>query len=164
MIRAFMDPLDTRPPSLENFLHYYKSQVPKRYSYSQIRAYTNNLADKIGKGGFGTVYKGKLPTGCLIAVKILDESKQSEHQFIAEVATVGRTYHVNLVRLLGYCSHRSKRALVYEYIVMVPSTSIFMEAMTRSWIGHSYIQLQLVQLVVLHTYTKSAESASYIVI
>jgi serine/threonine protein kinase len=75
------------------------------------------LADKIGKGGFGTVYKGKLPTGCLIAVKILDESKQSEHQFIAEVATVGMTYHVNLVRLLGYCSHRSKRALVYEYMV-----------------------------------------------
>jgi serine/threonine protein kinase len=50
-------------------------------------------------------------------VKILDESKQSEQQFIAEVATVGTTCHINLVRLLGYCSHGSKRALVYEYMV-----------------------------------------------
>jgi serine/threonine protein kinase len=91
--------------------------MPTRYSYSQIIAYTNNLSDKIGKGGFGTVYKGKLPNGRPIAVKILDESKQSEQQFIAEVATVGRTYHVNLVRLLGYCSQASKRALVYEYMV-----------------------------------------------
>jgi len=116
-IREFMDPLDSTPHSVEIFLNHYSSQVPTRYSYSQIRAYTNNLADKVGKGGFGTVYKGKLSNGRLIAVKILDESKQSEQQFMAEVATVGRTYHVNLVRLLGYCSHGSKRALVYEYMV-----------------------------------------------
>ena len=112
-----MDPVDSRPPSLENFLNYYSSQAPTRYSYNQIINYTNNLSHKIGKGGFGTVYKGKLPSGCLIAVKMLDKSKQSEHQFIAEVATVGMTYHVNLVRLFGYCSQGSKRALVYEYMV-----------------------------------------------
>lgn len=116
-ILEFMDPLDSRSPSVENFLHYYSSLVPTRYSYGQIRAYTNNLADQLGKGGFGTVYKGKLPGGAPIAIKILDESKHSEQQFIAEVATVGRTYHVNLVRLLGYCSEGSKRALVYEYMV-----------------------------------------------
>eukprot|EP00253_Pinus_taeda_P030935 PITA_30935 len=116
-IQAFVDPLDSQPPSVETFLNYYSSQVPSRYSYSLIRSYTNNFADKLGKGGFGTVYKGKLPNGRLIAVKILDESKQSEQQFIAEVATIGRTYHVNLVRLLGYCSKGSKRALVYEYMV-----------------------------------------------
>ena len=78
--------------------------------------YTNNLAENLGKGGFGTVYKGQLPTGRGIAMKILDESKQSEQQFIREVATVGTTCHVNLVRLLGYCSQASIKALVYEYI------------------------------------------------
>ena len=112
-----MDPLDSTSPSVENFLNYYSSQVPIRYSHTQIMTYTNNLADKLGQGGFGAVYKGKLPSGRLIAVKVLDESKQSEQQFIAEVATVGTTCHVNLVRLLGYCSHVSRRALVYEYMV-----------------------------------------------
>lgn len=116
-IRAFMDPVDSRPLSVENFLNYYSSQAPARYSYSQIITYTNNLEHKLGKGGFGTVYRGKLPNGHLIAVKILDESKQSEQQFIAEVATVGTTCHINLVRLLGYCSQGCKRALVYEYMV-----------------------------------------------
>jgi serine/threonine protein kinase len=116
-ILQFMDPLDSRPPTVENFLNYYSSQVPTRYSYAQIRTYTNNLAEQLGKGGFGTVYKGKHPSGRLIAVKILDESKQSEQQFIAEVGTVGNTYHVNLVRMLGYCFEGSKRALVYEYMV-----------------------------------------------
>ena len=78
---------------------------------------TNNLVEKLGKGGFGTVYKGQVTTGRGVAVKILDESKQSEQQFIAEVATMGTTCHVNLVRLLGYCSQGSIRALVYEYMV-----------------------------------------------
>lgn len=64
-IRAFMDTLDSRPPSVENFLNYYTSQAPTRYSYTHIMIYTNNLADKVGKGGFGTVYKGKLPSGRL---------------------------------------------------------------------------------------------------
>jgi len=115
-IRAFMDPVDPRTPSVENFLNYYSSQVPTRYSYAQIKTYTNNLAETLGKGGFGTVYKGQLPTGRGIAVKILDKSKQSEQQFITEVATVGTTCHVNLVRLLGYCSQASIKALVYEYM------------------------------------------------
>lgn len=116
-IRAFMDPIASGTPSVEIFLNYYSSQVPTRYSYAQIMIYTNNLAEKLGKGGFGTVYKGQLPTGREIAVKILDESKQSEQQFIAEVATVGTTCHVNLVRLLGYSSQGSIKALVYEYMV-----------------------------------------------
>lgn len=85
-MQEFMYPPDsTGPsPSVEKFLHYYSSQVPTRYCYTQIRSYTNNFAEQLGKGGFGTVYKGKLPTGRLIAVKMLDDSKQSEQQFIAE--------------------------------------------------------------------------------
>ncbi|KAH9304395.1 hypothetical protein KI387_008799, partial [Taxus chinensis] len=113
-LRAYMDPLDSRPPSVENFLH---GGIPTRYSYRQIKRYTNNFADRLGQGGFGTVYKGKLPNECLAAFKILDKSKHSRDQFISEVATLGRIHHLHLVRLLGYCFEGSKRALVYEYMV-----------------------------------------------
>ncbi|KAH9304368.1 hypothetical protein KI387_008772, partial [Taxus chinensis] len=99
-LRAYMDPLDSRPPSVENFLH---GGIPTRYSYRQIKRYTNNFADRLGQGGFGTVYKGKLPNECLAAFKILDKSKHSRDQFISEVATLGRIHHLHLVRLLGYC-------------------------------------------------------------
>ncbi|KAH9304352.1 hypothetical protein KI387_008756 [Taxus chinensis] len=113
-IREYMDPLDSRPPSVENFLH---GGIPTRYSYAQIKRCTNNFIDRLGQGGFGTVFKGKLGSGCLVAVKVLDKSKHSRKQFMNEVATLGRIHHLNLVRLLGYCFQGSKRALVYEYMV-----------------------------------------------
>ncbi|GLJ11998.1 hypothetical protein SUGI_0181730 [Cryptomeria japonica] len=53
-IRGYMDPLDSRPPSVENFLH---AGIPTRYSYGQIKRYTNNFAIRLGQGGFGTVFK-----------------------------------------------------------------------------------------------------------
>uniref|UniRef100_A0A0D6QSA8 Protein kinase domain-containing protein n=1 Tax=Araucaria cunninghamii TaxID=56994 RepID=A0A0D6QSA8_ARACU len=113
-MRAYMDSMDPRPASIENFLH---GGMPTRYSYAQIKKYTNNFADRLGKGGFGEVYKGKLPAGCLLAIKILEKSKHSQKQFMNEVATVGRIHHIHLVRLLGFCLEGSKRALVYEYMV-----------------------------------------------
>uniref|UniRef100_A0A0D6QU31 Protein kinase domain-containing protein n=1 Tax=Araucaria cunninghamii TaxID=56994 RepID=A0A0D6QU31_ARACU len=113
-MRAYMDPLDLRRPSVENVL---QEAMPTRYSYAQVVRYTNNFAEKLGKGGFGTVYKGKLPERCLVAVKILDNSNQCQNQFMNEVATLGRIHHVHLVRLLGYCFQGSKKALLYEYMV-----------------------------------------------
>ncbi|KAH9304380.1 hypothetical protein KI387_008784, partial [Taxus chinensis] len=113
-LRAYMDPLDSRPVSVETFLH---GGIPTRYSFRRIKRYTNNFADRLGQGGFGTVYKVKLPNESLVAIKILDKSKHSQNQFMSEVATLGRIHHLNLVRLLGYCFEGSKRALVYEYMV-----------------------------------------------
>ncbi|KAH9307120.1 hypothetical protein KI387_043792 [Taxus chinensis] len=114
-IRAYMDPLDSRTPSVENFLH---GGIPTRYSYRQIKRYTVNFVDRLGHGGFGTVFKGELPNGCKIAVKILDKSKHSHQKhFMNEVVTIGRIHHLHLVRLLGYCFEGSKRALIYEYMV-----------------------------------------------
>eukprot|EP01018_Ginkgo_biloba_P026812 Gb_11936 [translate_table: standard] len=75
------------------------------------------VIDKLGQGGFGQVFKGKLPNGSLVAVKLLDKSRQSEQQFLNEVATIGRIHHLHLVRLLGYCFQKSKSALVYEYMI-----------------------------------------------
>ncbi|XP_059076940.1 rust resistance kinase Lr10-like [Cryptomeria japonica] len=113
-IRRFMDPLDSRPPSVANFL---QAGIPNKYSHRQIKRYTNTFAVKLGQGGFGTVFKGDLANGCIVAIKILDKSKHSQIQFLNEVATIGRIHHLHLVRLLGYCLEGSKRALIYEYMV-----------------------------------------------
>ncbi|GLJ09953.1 hypothetical protein SUGI_0119030 [Cryptomeria japonica] len=109
--------MESSPTKVEQFLDDYAQQMPSRYSYSQLRNITNNFADKLGQGGFAVVYKGKLPRGNLVAVKILDRSRHSEAQFMNEVATIGRIHHVNLVRLMGFCFDGFRSALVYEYMV-----------------------------------------------
>ncbi|KAL9255311.1 PR5-like receptor kinase-like protein [Drosera capensis] len=77
---------------------------------------TNNFRDKLGEGGYGSVFKGKLNDNCLVAVKLLKISKGNGEEFINEVASIGRTNHVNVVTLLVFCFERSRRALVYEFM------------------------------------------------
>ncbi|CAN8275998.1 unnamed protein product [Cochlearia groenlandica] len=82
---------------------------------------TNSFAHVLGKGGFGTVYKGKLPneeSRVDVAVKILMEPSEgnSGEDFINEVASLSRTSHVNIVSLLGFCYERNKRAIIYEFM------------------------------------------------
>ncbi|XP_062008753.1 LEAF RUST 10 DISEASE-RESISTANCE LOCUS RECEPTOR-LIKE PROTEIN KINASE-like 2.4 [Rosa rugosa] len=101
---------------IEEFIRTYGLIAPRRYSYSDVLKMTNSFEDQIGKGGYGTVYKGKLPDGLLVAVKILNESNGDGEEFINEVASIGRTSHVNVVTLSGFCYQRNKRALIYEYM------------------------------------------------
>ncbi|PRQ41674.1 putative glycerophosphodiester phosphodiesterase, protein kinase RLK-Pelle-LRK10L-2 family [Rosa chinensis] len=101
---------------VEEFLDAYKNLMPSRYSYSEIKTVTNSFKDKLGQGGFGSVYKGELSNGHLVAVKMLNDSKSKGQDFINEVATIGRIHHVNVVQLIGFCSEGSKRALVYEFM------------------------------------------------
>ncbi|KAF9599702.1 hypothetical protein IFM89_001648 [Coptis chinensis] len=109
---------DTTPASIEIFLHNYTIGRPTRFCYKQLKKYTNNFTQKIGQGGFGSVFKGQLPNGFIIAVKILDETTdQIETQFLNEVLTIGCIHHNHLVRLLGYCLDNSRIALIYEYLV-----------------------------------------------
>ncbi|EEF32638.1 receptor serine/threonine kinase, putative [Ricinus communis] len=77
---------------------------------------TKGFKTKLGEGGYGSVYKGKLRSGQFAAVKILEKSKANGQEFINEVATLGTIYHVNIVRLVGFCVDKSKRALVYEFM------------------------------------------------
>lgn len=86
------------------------------FRYSDLQHVTKNFSEKLGGGAFGSVFKGKLPDSTAIAVKKLDGLHQGEKQFRAEVSTIGTTQHVNLVRLLGFCSEGSKRLLVYEFM------------------------------------------------
>eukprot|EP00253_Pinus_taeda_P011755 PITA_11755 len=101
---------------VEKFLKEYAYEMPTRYSQSDLKKMTSNFAEKLGEGGYGVVYKGKLRNGALVVVKLLDRHRHSENQFMNEVATIGRVHHVNLVRLLGYCFESFTSALVYEFI------------------------------------------------
>ncbi|XP_031250841.1 cold-responsive protein kinase 1-like isoform X2 [Pistacia vera] len=89
------------------------------FSYKELRKATEDfhLSNKIGRGGFGTVYKGVLKNGKQIAVKTLSaESKQGVQEFRTEVNTLSDVKHPNLVELLGCCIQGTKRILVYEYV------------------------------------------------
>ncbi|XP_043694248.1 LEAF RUST 10 DISEASE-RESISTANCE LOCUS RECEPTOR-LIKE PROTEIN KINASE-like 2.4 [Telopea speciosissima] len=103
--------------NLEDFLRNYGSLAPKRYSYSDVKKITNLFQEKLGQGGFGGVFKGKLPDGRLVAVKVLNASKgHNGEDFINEVASISKTSHVHIVTLLGFCFDGSKRALIYEFM------------------------------------------------
>ncbi|XP_011014376.1 PREDICTED: probable receptor-like protein kinase At1g67000 [Populus euphratica] len=102
--------------SVETFMMEYHSLTPKRYSYSDIKKMTSSFVNILGQGGFGYVYRGKLPDGRLVAVKVLKESEGDGEEFMNEVASISRTSHVNVVTLLGFCYERNKRALIYEFM------------------------------------------------
>lgn len=101
---------------VEKFLRNHQTLTPTRYSYSDILGMTNHFTEKLGQGGFGSVFKGKLPIDRFIAVKMLSNSAFEGEDFISEVSTIGRIHHVNVVQLIGFCSEGSHRALVYEYM------------------------------------------------
>ncbi|XP_058194602.1 cysteine-rich receptor-like protein kinase 34 isoform X2 [Rhododendron vialii] len=95
-----------------------------KYDFATVRAATNDFsnANMLGRGGFGSVYKGKLPNGQEIAVKRLDGcSGQGEGEFKNEIVLMARLQHRNLVRLLGFCFEGKERLLIYEF---VPNASL----------------------------------------
>ncbi|CAJ2630679.1 unnamed protein product [Trifolium pratense] len=101
---------------IEKFLKERGPLPAARYNYSDIKKITNSFKNKLGQGGYGSVYKGKLHDECMVAVKVLSESKGDGEDFINEVASISRTSHVNVVRLLGFCLDGSKKALIYELV------------------------------------------------
>ncbi|KAK3002152.1 hypothetical protein RJ639_021192 [Escallonia herrerae] len=102
--------------SIESFLQGHNNFMPIRYSYSEIKQMTKCFNDKLGEGGYGSVFKAKLRSGRFVAVKLLGKSKASGQDFISEVGTIGRIHHVNVVQLIGFCAEGSKQALVYEFM------------------------------------------------
>ncbi|KAL8249218.1 hypothetical protein R6Q59_006086 [Mikania micrantha] len=95
-----------------------------QYDFNSVKAATNNFSDenKLGRGGFGTVYKGTLEDGNQIAVKRLAwDSGQGDLEFKNEVLLVAKLQHRNLVRLLGFSVEGNERLLIYEFL---PNTSL----------------------------------------
>ncbi|XP_065629647.1 probable LRR receptor-like serine/threonine-protein kinase At1g53430 isoform X2 [Quercus suber] len=89
------------------------------FTLRHIKAATRNfdLANKIGEGGFGPVYKGVLSDGALIAVKQLSsKSKQGNREFVTEIGMISALQHPNLVRLYGCCIEGNQLLLIYEYM------------------------------------------------
>ncbi|XP_074575376.1 L-type lectin-domain containing receptor kinase SIT2-like [Curcuma longa] len=93
---------------------------PHRFSYKDLFDATGGFAEEnsLGDGGFGRVYRGVLPVTKLdVAVKrVSHESRQGMREFVAEIVSLGRLRHRNLVRLLGYCRRKGELLLVYDYM------------------------------------------------
>ncbi|XP_010433929.1 PREDICTED: cysteine-rich receptor-like protein kinase 11 [Camelina sativa] len=89
------------------------------YDFKTIEAATNkfSMSNKLGEGGFGAVYKGKLSNGTEVAVKRLSKmSGQGTREFRNEAVLVSKLQHRNLVRLLGFCLEREEKILIYEFV------------------------------------------------
>lgn len=94
----------------------YASGAPVQFSYKELQRSTKGFKEKLGEGGFGAVYRGILANRTVAAVKQLEGIEQGERQFRMEVATISSTHHLNLVRLIGFCSEGRHRLLVYEFM------------------------------------------------
>ncbi|CAN6713312.1 unnamed protein product [Malus baccata var. baccata] len=89
------------------------------YTYKELRNATEDFgpANKIGEGGFASVYKGRLKDGTIAAVKVLSaESAAGLMEFLNEIQVISKIIHKNLVRLYGCCCEGNRRILVYEYL------------------------------------------------
>ncbi|KAE8677789.1 PR5-like receptor kinase [Hibiscus syriacus] len=103
--------------TIEEFLKQQKDLMPIRYTYCEIERMSNDFKDKLGEGGYGSVFKGKLRSGYFVAIKLLGKSKGNGQDFINEVATIGRIHHVNVAKLIGFCVEGSKQALIYDFML-----------------------------------------------
>ncbi|KAL6199085.1 hypothetical protein ACLB2K_028872 [Fragaria x ananassa] len=91
----------------------------KLYTYKELRNATENFSgeNKIGQGGFGSVYKGTLKDGSVAAIKVLSgDSKQGSREFLTEIEVIASVNHENLVKLYGCCAEGNHRILVYGYL------------------------------------------------
>ncbi|KAF6171192.1 hypothetical protein GIB67_011253 [Kingdonia uniflora] len=101
---------------VEKFLKNYEAFKPTRFSYNDIKRITYKFKNMLGKGGYGSVYKGTIGKEMPVAVKLLNNSTGKGEDFTNEVGTIGTIHHVNIVRLLGFCADGFMRALVYEFL------------------------------------------------
>uniref|UniRef100_A0ACD5XMX5 Uncharacterized protein n=1 Tax=Avena sativa TaxID=4498 RepID=A0ACD5XMX5_AVESA len=89
------------------------------YELEELEAATGGFrqASVVGEGGYGTVYRGVLADGEVVAVKFLfDHKGQAEQEFKVEVEAIGKVRHKHLAGLIGYCAEGPKRMLVYEFV------------------------------------------------
>ncbi|PRQ54431.1 putative protein kinase RLK-Pelle-SD-2b family [Rosa chinensis] len=90
------------------------------FTYKELEEATDGFREELGRGAFGTVYKGVISSPSstnYVAIKKLDKvEQQGEKEFKTEVSAIAKTHHKNLVRLLGLCDEGANRLLVYEFM------------------------------------------------
>ncbi|KAL3835239.1 hypothetical protein ACJIZ3_009975 [Penstemon smallii] len=97
---------------------------PHRYSYEDLSVATKGFSNEelLGSGGFGKVYRGVLVNNTEVAVKCVNhDSKQGLREFMAEISSMGRLQHKNLVQMRGWCRKGNEMMLVYDYM---PNSSL----------------------------------------
>ncbi|KAJ4716932.1 Lectin-receptor kinase [Melia azedarach] len=92
----------------------------RRFRYSELYSATRGFGERnlVGSGGFGKVYRGVIPsTGLEVAIKrVAHDSRQGMREFVAEITSMGRLRHRNLVQLHGWCRKQEELLLVYDYV------------------------------------------------
>ncbi|XP_038720618.1 putative receptor protein kinase ZmPK1 [Tripterygium wilfordii] len=88
----------------------------RKFCYAELKKATNNFKEELGRGASGAVYKGILADERVVAVKRLEDPYQGVDVFWAEVSIIASIFHMNLVRMWGFCSEGRHRLLVYEYV------------------------------------------------
>ena len=90
--------------------------LPMWFLCEELRVAPSNFEEKLGGGGFGSAFKGRLQDGTSVAVKHLEKPSLDMKGFLAEVKTIGSIHHFNLVKLIGHCKDKSHQLLVYGYV------------------------------------------------
>ncbi|KAK3004343.1 hypothetical protein RJ639_018047 [Escallonia herrerae] len=88
----------------------------RKFSYMELKKATGRFTEEIRRGAGGIVDKGMLSDHRIAAIKRLNQASQGEAEFLAEVSTIGRINHMNLIEMWGYCAEVKHRLLVYEYM------------------------------------------------
>ncbi|KOM39819.1 hypothetical protein LR48_Vigan04g001700 [Vigna angularis] len=104
--------------TMNKFLNEMEKEKVIMFTEQHLRIATDNYSYLKGSGGFGKVYRGIFSDGTIVAVKVLHaiSEERIEEQFMAEVGTIGKIHHFNLVRLYGFSLEKNFTALVYEYM------------------------------------------------
>jgi hypothetical protein len=113
--------MDAVASSRKAEIEWEKEYGPPSFTYKDLSAATSGFKDKmlLGRGGFGSVFRGVLRHSkqMMVAIKrVSPESKQGMKEFIAEIVILGHLRHRNLVPLIGYCRHKGELLLVYDYM------------------------------------------------
>ncbi|KAM0894773.1 hypothetical protein ACQ4PT_024240 [Festuca glaucescens] len=105
-----------RRPEIEDEGYTIISSQFRIFSYRELQKATNYFKEELGRGGSGAVYKGVLDDQRKVAVKKLNDVIQGEQEFRSELSVIGRIYHMNLVRIWGFCAEKTCKLLVSEFI------------------------------------------------
>ncbi|KAI5681754.1 hypothetical protein M9H77_02982 [Catharanthus roseus] len=109
--------MELLPKELEGLCEKHSSRC-RLFSYQEIQAATSNFNPEnvIGKGGSSKVYKGILPDGKELAVKILKPSEYAVKQFVSEIEILTTLEHKNIISLFGFCFEDNNLLLVYDLL------------------------------------------------